>query len=121
MIQYVAVIGADNIAFLLNGPLHVANLLDHVESEEATVAGGWDADTIVFDEAVRAFLRGLPEDHDGCIDGVDQMWFEGDPYEVSTVDRDAAADQLDAWEANRGAYDTEGDEQLEFADEGGNT
>ncbi len=82
MSTYSAKIGADNIVFLIDDPLRVAALLDHVLSEKDTIAGGWDADTIVFDEAVWSHLRGLPEDYDGCIDGHDQIWFEGDPYEV---------------------------------------
>lgn len=122
MSTYSAKIGADNIAFLIDGPLR--DLADHVLSEEDTIAGGWDAATLVFDEAVLQFLRRLPDDRDGCVNEHREMFFEGDAYPIEHVGEgvpatdDRMADQIDAWEAHRDAYDTEGDERLDVAVEG---
>lgn len=80
---YTAQIGADHIAFLTDtgSAIGCANLLDHVAAADDQP----NPDTMVFDGAVAAILRDLPEDCDGHFDGR-HIWIGGSEYPVQAQD-----------------------------------
>jgi hypothetical protein len=79
MSTYSTKIGADQIAFLVDGVLH--DIADHVQADTG--------DVMVFDSRALQALRELPTDHDGSITEADedhplQIWFGGTGYEIDT-------------------------------------
>lgn len=79
MTTYTAQIGADHIAFLTDtgSAIGCAGLLDHVAAADDQP----NPAAMVFDNAVSAVLRGLPEDYDGHFDG-QHIWIGGSEYPV---------------------------------------